>query len=294
VNYRKRILVLGCSFSAGSYIWDDSNVLYHYVKQPDGTTKKIDSGVGREQIVWQTPWIKWLDPQYHYTVYACPGGGIVQHSRVVEELYQEGLLEQYDYVLYQTTFEPRLCFTDPGSNRHQIYENPMDGLRGSEPGPDNIDMYITQGSEKGRIINFLNSYGNNANLGGNFAIKSEDGEWVRRLFSGMTNRHVMNSCAALLNFRLKQLNIPLYIFKYGKFLEENTPQFDDGIVLDVPYAWGEGADTMGIWMKKRYQVLGWIDPEVSRDGSDLFVGHYKESGNKIIGNHVRKALRKYQ
>lgn len=294
MNYRKRVLVLGCSFSAGSYVWDESNVIYHYIKQSDGTIKKIDSGTGREQIVWQTPWIKWLDPQDHYTVYACPGGGVVQHSRIVEELYQEGLLQQYDYVLYQITFEPRLVFTDADSNLRDIYENPRDGLRGRDPGPENIEMNITSGSDLGRIINFINGNGNNANLGGNFGTKIEDGEWVKRLHHSMTNRHVMNSCAALINHRLKQLNTPLYIFKFGKFTEENTPQFDDGIVLDAPYVWGEGADTMEIWMKKKYQVLGRIDPTFSRDGSDLFVGHFKEAGNKVIGNHVRKALRKYE
>ena len=89
----------------------------------------------------------------------------------------------------------------------------------------------------------------------------------------------------------------MFIFKFGNWIQKNTTICSDATVLSVPYAWGDGKDTMGIWMKKKYHVMGWIDPKINNraeSGSEdgLFVGHFNIQGNKVIGQHVRRALEK--
>ena len=290
MSYRKRALILGCSFTAGSYTWDPDNVIWHHVTQSDGSVKKIDSGVGRERLDTSHPWCRWLNPQDHYTVYGLPGAGIIQHATILEQYYITDKLKDFDYVVLQTTFEPRLTFSNPDVAFDDLFEPP----REDHKPPDNITMWLPQGNGDTKIINFLNAHGNNANLGGNF---TDSKHFVKQLFSGNTNRNAVQCAAELINHRCAELKIPLFIFNFGKWIEENTATCPNATVLPVPYAWGDGKDTMGIWMKKKYHVMGWIDPKINNradlgPSNDMFVGHYNIQGNKVIGQHVRKALEK--
>ena len=227
-----KALVFGCSFTAGAYEWR-----------------------GHEHLLQHETWVKWLSKDTQYDVYAMPGGGLIQQARVVEELYQRNLLSDYRYVLIQTTYEPRLCFS-----KSYEYEQPLYLTK-------NINMHITGGRKDGRIMYFtcpedFYHYGR---------------EFAKELYNSPTSQHLIDCCSALINDRCKRAGIPLYVFHYV----ENNVSFDNGIVLDIPYAIGEGSNTMGIWMNKKYQVL-----------KDDFVGHYNADGNKVIGNYVRKALDK--
>jgi len=227
-----KALVFGCSFTAGAYEWR-----------------------GHEHLLQHETWVKWLSKDTQYDVYAMPGGGLIQQARVVEELYQRNLLSDYRYVLIQTTYEPRLCFS-----KSYEYEQPLYLTK-------NINMHITGGRKNGRIMYFtcpedLEHYG----------IK-----FATELYNSQTSQHIIDCCSTLINDRCKRAGVPLYVFNYV----ENDVTFDNGIILDIPYAIGEGSNTMGIWMNKKYQVL-------EKD----FVGHYNAAGNKVIGQYVRKALDK--
>ena len=236
-----KALVFGCSFTAGAYEWR-----------------------GHEHLLSHETWVKWLSKDTQYDVYAMPGGGLIQQARVIEELYQRNLLSDYRYVLIQTTYEPRLCFS-----KSYEYEKPLYLSK-------NINMHITGGKENGRVMYFtcpedLEHYGIDMTPG------AVGVEFATELYNSPTSQHIIDCCTALINDRCKRAGVPLYVFHYV----ENDVSFDNGIVLDIPYAIGEGSNTMGIWMNKKYQVL-------EKD----FVGHYNAAGNKVIGQYVRKALDK--
>ena len=75
--------------------------------------------------------------------------------------------------------------------------------------------------------------------------------------------------------------------------QEHNLKFENGTRLQFPYPWGVGTGTMDIFLKEQYHVFGPIDPKISRDGSDTFIGHFTREGNRIIGERVRKELDQY-
>ena len=91
LKYRKHALILGCSFTSGSYTWDPEHIVYKEALQPDGTYKTIDQGIGRERMDANGTWVRWLDPADYYTIYALPGSGIIQHAAIVKNLDIEGI-----------------------------------------------------------------------------------------------------------------------------------------------------------------------------------------------------------
>ena len=138
LKYRKHALILGCSFTSGSYTWDPEHIVYKEALQPDGTYKTIDQGIGRERMDANGTWVRWLDPADYYTIYALPGSGIIQHAAIVKNLDIEGKLDDIDYVIVQKTYEPRLVLT----KLQRIYSRWHDNFK-HEPTPDveNIIMW---------------------------------------------------------------------------------------------------------------------------------------------------------
>ncbi len=87
-NYCVNVLILGCSFSYGSYYMDDS----------------IANARDAEQCTADVCWYDWLDPQHHYTVYTIPGGGWLNYMTILSEIN----LKQFDQCIIQETFETRM------------------------------------------------------------------------------------------------------------------------------------------------------------------------------------------
>ena len=75
-NYCVNVLIIGCSFSYGSYYMDDS----------------IANARDAEQCTGDVCWYDWLDPQHHYTVYTIPGGGWLNYMTILSEIN----LKQFD------------------------------------------------------------------------------------------------------------------------------------------------------------------------------------------------------
>ena len=65
MSYRNRALVLGCSFTHGSYTLDPDFINYTKVEQPDGSIKLVDTGLGRERIDPNGTWVSYLSKQDH-------------------------------------------------------------------------------------------------------------------------------------------------------------------------------------------------------------------------------------
>ena len=287
MNYRKRALVLGCSFTAGSYKWDPSFIVYKNAIQPDGTVKRIDSGLGRERLDSNGTWVKWLNTNDHYTVFAIPGSGMVQWSSICDYLDRTGQFN-FDYVLVARTFEPRLVF----SLQHEDFLNSYTLEANKYQENKNITMWQGKGDDITRNVNLINGVVNGANLSGNFK-HPQYSDWVNKMFKSKTTRTVLESASAFIDDLCVRKNIPLFEFSFSDQQEAPKGEFEHSVDLGIPTVWGTKNTSMKLLFKKKYHVYGPIDPAVSKDGSDIFVGHFTLAGNKFIGTTVRRALDKH-
>lgn len=87
----KRVLVVGCSFTSGYYYKIPVDP-----KHPWKAPEEVDHTYG---------WYDELPKQHSYDVYAHPGGGYLQYVMLLTNKIN---INDYDMVLIQETFEPRL------------------------------------------------------------------------------------------------------------------------------------------------------------------------------------------
>lgn len=85
----KKILIIGCSFSSGAY------------------TLNFNDTLNPETCDYSYGWYDELPKDgYEYTVYSNDGGGYLQYADIVKD--DRPNLKQFDMILIQETFEPRL------------------------------------------------------------------------------------------------------------------------------------------------------------------------------------------
>ena len=89
------VLILGCSFSAGSYSMVDS---------PKFTPDDLRDPNANEKLDHSECYYDHLDPQHHYTVYSIPGGGYLNFMYVLSTID----LTKFDRCIIQETFDPRM------------------------------------------------------------------------------------------------------------------------------------------------------------------------------------------
>lgn len=281
MNYRNHALILGCSFSNGSYTFDADFIKPDLVLQPDGSTKLVDTGLGREHLDVNGSWIEQLSTKDHYTLYTTGGVGVAQYSTVIEYYYEKNQLQDFDYVLIQNTWEPRLVWHEPRpfTECYWLQEN-LDA--------SNIIMY--EGKDTSKHFNFMSSAGR-SNLGGHFHNAEE---WQVDMFQGETNKAVIHSCATYIDEICRLCNKKLFYFHWANTSKgPHVLEYEHGQKLNVPYPWGAGKGTFDLFMKPKYHAYGYIDPSVSRDGKDLFIGHFTKEGNRVVGKRISKELEKY-
>lgn len=285
LKYRRHALILGCSFTSGSYTWDPEHIVYKEALQPDGTYKTIDQGIGRERMDANGTWVRWLDPADYYTIYALPGSGIIQHAAIVKNLDIEGKLDDIDYVIVQKTYEPRLVLT----KLQRIASRWHDNFK-LEPTPDVENIIMWRNDAK--RINLMNGVTNGANLGGHFK-NDQYNQWLKDLYHSTTTRTAMQSAYVYIDETCKTKNIPLFEVSFTPQHDEGRTSLDNSIKLDLPKFFGSEWAFKHMMYKKKYHVFGPIDASVSRDGEDIFTGHYTFEGNKKIGKMIRKQLDKH-
>lgn len=93
----KKILVIGCSHSAGAY-------------------DEYDTIISNESWVWHLNKIRNKDEQYW--VIHNPANGIIHYGAILKYLKNEGLLSQFDSCIVQMTGEMRMMFYDNTSDSY--------------------------------------------------------------------------------------------------------------------------------------------------------------------------------
>ena len=95
---KDKILILGCSFSVGSY-----------TPMPDGNEKQTSYYC----------WYNELDKRFRYMVYACPGGGYLNYGMLLDNFP----LHEFRAVLIQRTIDPRLYIPHEGIYKLEFDED---------------------------------------------------------------------------------------------------------------------------------------------------------------------------
>jgi len=97
--WMSKTLMIGCSHLSGSY-------------SSDNRLLDIDVNYGTiaRDILNDKDW----------KIISCPGEGIIAFSSIIETLYQQNLLQQFDNVILQQTYEPRLNIQ---INQNQIMQD---------------------------------------------------------------------------------------------------------------------------------------------------------------------------
>lgn len=93
----KKVLVIGCSHSAGAY-------------------DEADNVISNESWVWHLKNIRNTSDKYY--VIHNPANGILHYGAIVKYLSHEGLLNQFDSCIVQLTNEMRMMFYDNMSNAY--------------------------------------------------------------------------------------------------------------------------------------------------------------------------------
>tara|TARA_B100002019_G_scaffold291696_1_gene312621 strand:+ start:2585 stop:3283 length:699 start_codon:yes stop_codon:yes gene_type:complete len=86
-----KLLILGCSFSAGHYTWAQPGIANF---EPDE--------FGNEKLHQDYCWYDELG--INYTAYAHPGGGLMAYCQCLSKIDLSG----YSHIIIQETFEPRI------------------------------------------------------------------------------------------------------------------------------------------------------------------------------------------
>jgi len=122
----KKLLILGCSFSAGSYgrnlAWVEGR------KKPDPefrfllrntdlqkTTRESSKQIYEDIMKESLGWYHFVDiiKEYETTVLSFPGNGYSMWAQILNIMEKMEKLDQYDSIFIQESWEPRTCFCDP-------------------------------------------------------------------------------------------------------------------------------------------------------------------------------------
>ncbi|MDA0754200.1 MAG: hypothetical protein O3A49_05930 [Candidatus Marinimicrobia bacterium] len=102
------VLILGCSFSSGSYVFAEGR----------DDKEKLNSYIG-----WWN-FVEYLK-NHHKTIFSFSGMGWTAYNSLLYNLEENNKLSEYDICIIQETFEPRFSILKPNvfQNIQPVYEN---------------------------------------------------------------------------------------------------------------------------------------------------------------------------
>ena len=115
----KKLLILGCSFSQGSFgqnlAWSEGRF------KPDSEfqflqkiSRDTNSPIYEDIINDSLGWYHFINmiKTFETTVFSFPGNGYSLWAQFLNVMADVGKLDQYDSILIQESWEPRTCFCD--------------------------------------------------------------------------------------------------------------------------------------------------------------------------------------
>ena len=117
----KKLLILGCSFSQGSFgenlAWSEGksrpNPGFQFLQRSPKILE--DGSIFYEDVIKDSlGWYHFVDmiKEFETTVFAFPGNGYSMWGQFLNIMADAGKLNEYDSIIIQESWEPRTCFCD--------------------------------------------------------------------------------------------------------------------------------------------------------------------------------------
>ena len=189
---KDKVLIIGCSFSAGWWTLAENQV-----KKNTGACEDLHDDYG---------WYDELPSEDEYTIYSHPAGGYLNYAHLINKLSDSGELSQYSKCIIQETWEPRVCLF--------VHDDYMPVLS-----RDNIHLYQQRG---------LKSFVKNMILPGKSGLVDDISKrWFTRFSDAQKNYltdignsvyldTAIESSALAIDRILQNANIPAYRFNVSE------------------------------------------------------------------------------
>lgn len=109
--WMSKTLMIGCSHLTGSYSLDNKIL-----------DRDVNYGTIARDILNDKDW----------KIISCPGEGLIAFSSIIETLHQQNLLQQFDNLILQQTYEPRLNIQ---INQNKVMQNIIEYVSNDDPKP---------------------------------------------------------------------------------------------------------------------------------------------------------------
>jgi hypothetical protein len=182
-----KTLILGCSFTAGSYYVEDG-------------IERIDNTYG---------WYDELPKDNHYDVYSFPGGGLLNFSHLLQTID----LSSYSHCIIQQTWEPRFALYNDTDFLPTVSRDNIDVTIKKE---FNSKLFVTKLNEKPQVAKYIGT--NNRTTFDRHAIN-----YLTKLGDNPYTTSSIPASACLVNNLLQQHGIDSYTFSV--FDEYNVDRY---------------------------------------------------------------------
>lgn len=172
-----KTLILGCSFTAGSYYVDEDSI------------ERIDNTYG---------WYDELPKDSHYDVYSFPGGGLLNFSHLLQTID----LSSYSHCIIQQTWEPRFALYNDTDFLPTVSR---DNINVTIKKEFNSKLFVTKLNEKPLVSSYIAK--NNQTTFDKNAV-----EYLSKLGDNPYTLGSIPASACLVNNLLQQHGIDSYTF----------------------------------------------------------------------------------
>lgn len=251
-NEKNKLLILGCSFTQGSYTVDPKDKLREIIESNYGWYDKLDFFKDKK-----------------VDIYASGGCGLTTYASILNKLDRDGILNQYDTVIIQETSEPRLSLFN--KNHTWMINKPSEiyNLRFL-----NITHYSTFANFP-HVVFCVHPYALDW-IFKNYELEETNDKYKLDLLSSPTLDDLVDHSKTHIKFLLEKHKIKTYVF--GLFGYHLTDTFFHRLPLSP--------NLYDFIMNYSITCLSSPEPNTKHLSK-----HFSKYGNEVLGNMVNSALK---
>jgi hypothetical protein len=253
----KKVLILGCSFSQGSYARDETSPI-------------------KERIVSSYGWydrLKCLE-NLEIDVFGFGGGGYTTFAETLSDLHDSGTLKDYSMLIIQETWESRFVlrkkdFSWINDSSKEIKERELlIQHRSANPRPPQ--------SVFSNNINILDSICEQ-----HYKIPSLPTEFKFDILESITYKNLIKFSLAYINQTIEQYNLKCFVFSLFE-PSANPENLPKATRLDLP---------LNLYYEIKNESLKNLSSD--KDLPKFHLRHFSNLGNEKLGEIVNESLKKF-
>lgn len=258
----KKVLILGCSFSAGSYKYNPQRKM----------------SLNYSSIGWYDYLLSLRD--YEIDVYGMSGFGYLAYSEIIRKLNVSGQLKQYNIVIVQETFENRLHFLKNNFLSSIIEPSWMKNIKNDEHKNERILKIksYTSSPQKHAVVTFSNTEMFKRFLKEQYDVNVTIPEDAKNIWDKSdTPPHIVIAAKIFIERTLKNANIPMYVFSMWQNIAN---------MYEHDHIW-----TKSLCNDHLYEKL-----IINNDAHYVLEEewpHQTLEGNKVLGKHIDANLTRF-